>query len=144
MTVSHGDALTESMSALSHFADSSRTSHEVPRSANRGPEQDSSTWTEWGTREQRRRHFEAERPGGFQVDDQLVLGRRLHRQVGRPLALQDTIDVVGRLLYCATSSAPWKIENVVSKPRRLLGQSAIAMKIMAPKLKAIQRQNERS
>ena len=28
--------------------------------------------------------------------DQLVLGRRLHRQVGRLLALEDAIDVAGR------------------------------------------------
>jgi hypothetical protein len=33
------------------------------------------------------------RPGGLQIDNQLVLGRRLHRQVGRLLALEDAIDV---------------------------------------------------
>src|SRR6516165_1237628 len=38
-----------------------------------------------------RRHVEAERLGGPEIDDQLVLGRRLHRQVGRLLALEDTI-----------------------------------------------------
>jgi hypothetical protein len=31
--------------------------------------------------------MEAERLGGLEVDRQLVLGRRLHRQVGRVLAL---------------------------------------------------------
>ena len=40
---------------------------------------------------------EAERLGGLEVDDQLVLGRRLHRQVGRLLALEDAVDVAGRL-----------------------------------------------
>ena len=43
-----------------------------------------------------RRHGEAERLGGLEVDHQLVLGRRLHRQIGRLLALEDAIDVAGR------------------------------------------------
>src|SRR4029453_14449085 len=34
---------------------------------------------------QRRRHGEAERLSGFEVDDQPILGRRLHWQVGRLL-----------------------------------------------------------
>jgi hypothetical protein len=34
-----------------------------------------------GAREQRWRHIEAERLGRFQIDHQLVFGRRLHRQV---------------------------------------------------------------
>ena len=46
-----------------------------------------------GAGEQRRRHVEAERLGGLEVDHQLVLGRRLHRQVGRLLALEDAIDI---------------------------------------------------
>jgi hypothetical protein len=33
--------------------------------------------------EQRCRHGEAERLGGLEVDDQLILGRRLHRQIGQ-------------------------------------------------------------
>ena len=49
-----------------------------------------------GAGEQRQGTVEAERLGGLQVDDQLVLGRRLHRQVGRLLALEDAIDVAGR------------------------------------------------
>src|SRR6201981_1362994 len=48
-----------------------------------------------GAREQRRRHFKAERPGGLEVNHQLVPGRRLHRQVSRFLALEDAIDVAG-------------------------------------------------
>ena len=47
--------------------------------------------------EQRRWHGEAEHPGGLVVDRQLVLGRRLHRQVARLLALEDAVDVAGRL-----------------------------------------------
>src|SRR5262249_51786090 len=44
---------------------------------------------------QRRRHLKAERLGCLEVDHQLVLGRRLHRKVGRLLALEDAVDVAG-------------------------------------------------
>src|SRR6516225_4337389 len=50
-----------------------------------------------GAGEQRLRHREAERLCGLEVDRQLVLGRRLHRHVGWFLALEDTIDIAGRL-----------------------------------------------
>ena len=46
-----------------------------------------------GAGEYRRRHDEAERLRGLEIDHQLVLGRRLHRKVGGLLALQDTINV---------------------------------------------------
>src|SRR6516164_8606338 len=39
-----------------------------------------------GAREHARWHFDAERLGSLEVDDQLVFGWRLHRQVGRLLA----------------------------------------------------------
>ena len=42
-----------------------------------------------------RRHVEAERLGGLEVDHRFVLGRRLHRQIGRLLALEDAVDVAG-------------------------------------------------
>ena len=48
-----------------------------------------------GASEQRRRHVEAKRLGGFEVDHQIVLCWRLHRQVGRLLALEDAVDVAG-------------------------------------------------
>jgi hypothetical protein len=47
---------------------------------------------------QMQRHIEAQRLGGLEVDHQLVLGWRLHRKVGRFLALENLIDVTG----CAT------------------------------------------
>src|SRR5213080_3051784 len=50
-----------------------------------------------------RRQVEAKRLGGLEIDDQLILGRRLYRQVGRLLALEDTIDVASgasERVYC--------------------------------------------
>ena len=38
----------------------------------------------------------SEHLGGLVIDDKLELGRRLHRQVGRLLALEDAIDVASR------------------------------------------------
>ena len=43
-----------------------------------------------------RRHFETERFSGLEVDDEFVLGWRLHRKVGGLLALEDAIDVDSR------------------------------------------------
>src|SRR5215510_12419405 len=47
--------------------------------------------------EQRWRHFEAERPGGLEIDHQRILYRRLDRQVGCLLTPQNAIDVAGGL-----------------------------------------------
>jgi hypothetical protein len=49
-----------------------------------------------GAGEYGRRHCEADSLGGLEIDRQFVLDRRLHRQVGRLLALEDTIDVSRR------------------------------------------------
>src|SRR5258705_7678368 len=43
------------------------------------------------------RRIEAESLGGLEIDHQLVLHWRLHREVGRLLALEDAVDVAGRL-----------------------------------------------
>jgi hypothetical protein len=46
-------------------------------------------------REQYRRHVEAERLGGLEIDHQLVLRGSLHRELCRLLALEDAVDVSG-------------------------------------------------
>jgi hypothetical protein len=45
-------------------------------------------------RARRRRQIEAERLGGLQVDHQVVLHWRLHRQIGQLLALEDPINII--------------------------------------------------
>src|SRR5262245_11954022 len=49
-----------------------------------------------GAREQRRRDVDAERLGRLEIDYKLILGRHLHRQVSRLLALEDAVNVAGR------------------------------------------------
>ena len=46
--------------------------------------------------EQRLRYIEPKRLGGLEVDHEFVLGRRLHRQVGRLLTSENAIDIAGR------------------------------------------------
>jgi hypothetical protein len=74
-----------------------------------------------GAREHGRRHVEAERLGGLEVDHQLVLGRRLHRKVGRLLALEDAIDVAGR--------EPVLVEEIGSASLRVRSASPAGQRI---------------
>ena len=48
-----------------------------------------------GAGEHGRRYRQAERLCSLEIEDQLVLGRRLYRQIGGLLALEDTINVAG-------------------------------------------------
>src|SRR6516225_9273094 len=50
-----------------------------------------------GAGEKSLRHFKAERFGCLKVDCQFVLGWRLNWKVGRLLALEDAIDIAGRM-----------------------------------------------
>jgi hypothetical protein len=59
-----------------------------------------------GAGEQGLRHVKPQRLRGLEVDRQLVLGRRLHRQVGWLLALEDAIDVTGRALELVDQLGP--------------------------------------
>jgi hypothetical protein len=59
-----------------------------------------------GAGKQRWWHSDAQYLGGLEVDHQLVLSRRLHRQVGGFLAFKDTIDVTGRLAGTGRGNQP--------------------------------------
>ena len=49
-----------------------------------------------GAGEQRWRDHETEGLCCLAIDYKLVLGRGLHRQIGRSLAFEDTVDIAGR------------------------------------------------
>ena len=53
-----------------------------------------------GAGEQRRRHFEAERFGGLEINCELVRRRCLDRKVGGLLALEDAADINAVLSHC--------------------------------------------
>jgi hypothetical protein len=79
-------------SELSHRSESTRCANRVvAHRSKKAPLLDHLV----GASEHRWRHIEAKRPRGLEIDDQFVLGRRLYRQVGWLLTLENAIDVGG-------------------------------------------------
>ncbi len=71
-------------------------------------------------------YVEAERFRGLEVDDQLVLGRRLYRQVGGLLALEDAIDVARRASERVDRGTPMRRMRSSGCARAASGQAAAA------------------
>jgi hypothetical protein len=73
-----------------------------------------------GAVEYRPRNGNTNRLGGLEVDDQLVLGGRLYRQVGRLLSFENAIDVFSRAFVHVDGVGPVGCEaptrRVVSEP----------------------------
>jgi hypothetical protein len=67
-----------------------------------------------GARKQGRRHLNAEGLGGPQVNDQLVFGRCLHRQVGRLLAFEYAVDIAGRGPILGNETDPYAMRPPLS------------------------------
>ena len=67
-----------------------------------------------GTGEQRRRHIQSERLGGFQIYDEFELGRLNDWQVRRSLALQDSA-AIDTADCCA---GPGAVRSTAATPRR--------------------------
>src|SRR3974390_2239535 len=67
-------------------------------------------------RKERRRHSEAERLSGLEVDDQLEFGPALHRQVGWLLTLEDAIDVASSLSERIDRVCPVRDETTIINP----------------------------
>jgi hypothetical protein len=59
-----------------------------------------------GKREQGRRHVDAKRLGGLEVNDQLELGRLHNRQVGRTLSFKNPACVDAYLANVSASRLP--------------------------------------
>jgi hypothetical protein len=73
---------------------------------------DISTAANCSLSEQYGRHFKVERLRSLEIDHQLVLGRRLDRNVSRPLPLKDSVDIA--------SGAPVFVQEIRSAGRESL------------------------
>ena len=67
------------------------------------------------SREERRRDCEPERFGSFQIHDQFIFCRSLHRKVGWPLTLKDPIDIAGRAPELVGEIRPIRDQALVQK-----------------------------
>jgi hypothetical protein len=98
------------MSALAHFADSSRTSpevREVPEPAVSNRSRAASLFDHLAREcEYIRRNLQPERLGGFQVKNQLEFGRSHNWQVGRFLALENSPDIIACLMKGISQAGP--------------------------------------
>src|SRR5215470_17800101 len=74
-----------------------------------------------GTGEQRGGHGEAKRLGRLEIDDKLILGRRLHRQVSRSLAFENAIDV--------TSGACVVLDRIRSVGSKAAARSVVSERV---------------
>jgi hypothetical protein len=73
-----------------------------------------------GSRKQSVWDGESERLGGLEIDDQLKLGRHLHGEIGRLLALKDAIDISCRQAKLFAANVTIRDQAARFRPRGVL------------------------
>ena len=94
-----------------------------------------------GPGEQRRPHIEAERLRGFEIDDQLELGRLLYRQITGLRALENSINIGRSAAVLAALCAPLLALAVTGLFSRYAADKEIAS--LADIREALQKPNDR-
>src|SRR5205814_907322 len=92
----------------------------------------------------RRRYLKAKCLGGFEIDQQLVLGRRLHGKVGWLLTFQNTVNVLGRAAVRINLIRSIGDESSVSDPHsagKYRGQSISCSQVNDQAAQASERNN---
>jgi len=90
-----------------------------------------------GAGEQRRRNLQAQRLRGFEIDHEFVLGRRLHRQVSRLVALENapSIDPCLMIRFGLTAAVADQIVDNTGIPTRApTAEAGAVSRIIAPTL----------
>src|SRR4051812_9028693 len=79
-------------------------------------------------RKQHRRYVKAERSRGLHIQNELVFGGRLHWQIGRLLALEDTVNVDGGLAKLVDVVWPVADQSTIvdEKAERIDGRQTMA------------------